>query len=103
MGAAVMNGTRQTTLRLPEKLYRKVKGLVEKREVEASSVNDLIVTALQNLVDAVRDKQIDAAFAEMGKDQEYLAESRALAQEFAQADLETLPSENWTSRATKKG
>jgi hypothetical protein len=84
----------QTTLRVPERLMNAVKELLEQNQIPASSVNDVIVAALQRFVDEVREKQIDDAFAEMGKDQQYLAESQALASEFATADRESLPKED---------
>jgi hypothetical protein len=91
----------QTTLRVPEPLYREVKELLDQHQIEGASVNDVVVAALQRFVDEVRKQMIDAQFAEMATDEKYLAQCRVLASEFARADWEALPSEDNTASATR--
>lgn len=91
----------QTTLRVPEPLMREVKEMLDQHQVEGSSINDVVVSALQRLVNDVHERMIDAAFAEMGRDEEYLAENRVLTGEFARADWESLPTEDHSTRAAR--
>jgi hypothetical protein len=91
----------QTTLRVPEPLYREVKELLDQHKIEGASVNDVVVAALQRFVDEIREQMIDAQFAEMATDEKYQAQCRVLAGEFARADWESLPTEDNTARAAR--
>jgi len=91
----------QTTLRVPEPLYREVKELLDQHQIEGASVNDVVVAALQRFVDEIREQMIDAQFAEMATDEKYHAQCRVLAGEFARADWEVLASEDKTDSATR--
>jgi hypothetical protein len=88
----------QTTLRVPEGLYREVKELMDQHQIEGESVNDVVVAALQRFVAEVRERLIDAQFADMANDEKYLMQNRVLAGEFARADSESLPREDNVSR-----
>lgn len=58
------------------------------RAGRARSRNDLLVMALRRELAAQDRAAIDAAFARMADDVEYLAEAQALTEEFADADWE---------------
>jgi metal-responsive CopG/Arc/MetJ family transcriptional regulator len=56
----------------------------------ARSRTELIAKALERELAAQRRAAIDAAFAEMASDTEYLAEARAMAEEFVSLEWEQL-------------
>ena len=91
----------QTTLRVPEALYREVKELLDQHQIEGPSVNDVVVAALQRFVAQVHERMIDAQFADMATDEKYLTQCRVLAGEFAHSDWESLPTDDNTTRATR--
>lgn len=91
----------QTTLRVPEPLYREVKELMDQHQIEGASVNDVVVAALQRFVEEVRERLIDAQFADMATDEKYQAQCRVLAGEFARADWESLPPEDTSASAAR--
>lgn len=80
----------QTTLRLPRVLYDQAQRVVEKDLAGVTSLNDLMILALSTYVRSLRRKQIDAAFAGMSADPDYLREAQAIAEEFAHSDWEAL-------------
>lgn len=82
----------QTTLRLPESLYRQAKRLVEK-ERRAGNLNDFFIAALRAYIKATERQNIDAMFALMADDSEYQDEASRIAEEFAASDAETLSHE----------
>jgi hypothetical protein len=77
----------QTTLRLPDSLYQKARKLIA-GEKHASSMNDLIITALSAYLRALDRKMIDRAFAGMADDPEYQNEADLIAREFSASDAE---------------
>ena len=91
----------QTTVRLPESLYREIKELLEQGRLEGASLNDVMVEALRQRVRAATEKFIDDQFAGMASDEKYAAQCRVLAGEFARADWETLAQEDVTNRETR--
>ncbi len=83
-----MEKTVRTTLALPADLLERVDSAV--REGRARSRNAFVAAALRRQLAAEEAAVIDAAFAAMADDEEYQAEARALAEEFAVADWEAL-------------
>jgi hypothetical protein len=88
----------QTTLRLPEPLYREVRELLDEGKLEGDSLNDVVIRALQQSLHFAKEKLIDDQFAGMATDESYAEQCRQLASEFARADWEALP-EDVSSRA----
>jgi len=78
----------QTTLRLPKKLYERIKGHVQRDQTV--SVNEFIVNALAAYVRAVERKAIDDAFRGMADDKQYQREALMIAEQFAESDAEAL-------------
>ncbi|MHC4055871.1 hypothetical protein, partial [Bradyrhizobium sp. 25ACV] len=72
--------------------WKELKEMLDQHQIEGTSVNDVMVNALQRFVEEARERMIDAEFAEMATDERYLAQNRILAAEFARADSESLPS-----------
>jgi hypothetical protein len=83
-----------TTVRLPAKIYEQAKSLVEHQAKGAAapylSLNDFIVTAVSAYLRLCKRKQIDAAFAGMAEDADYLKEAKLMAEEFEVSDWEAL-------------
>lgn len=90
----------QTTVRLPEPLYREVKQLLEQGQLESTSLNELVIEALTRLVHEAREKSIDEQFSGMATDTKYAEQCRVVAGEFARADWEALQ-EDGKSRAAR--
>ena len=76
----MVSHTVRTTITLPVDLLEAADKAV--RCGKARSRNDLLVAALRRELAAQERAAIDAAFAEMAHDQEYLAEASAMAEEF---------------------
>jgi metal-responsive CopG/Arc/MetJ family transcriptional regulator len=78
--------TVRTTIALPADVLARVDEAV--RGGEARSRNEFVATALRREL-AVRERaEIDADFARMADDDEYLREARTIAEEFKHADWE---------------
>jgi metal-responsive CopG/Arc/MetJ family transcriptional regulator len=78
----------RTTLALPADLLAAVDEAV--RAGKARSRNEFVALALRRLLDEQERMRIDAEFALMAEDEEYLAEARRIAEEFAVSDWEAL-------------
>ena len=78
--------TVRTTISLPTDLLTAADRAV--RAGEARSRNELVINALRRELAAIERAAIDAAFAGMADDKEYLEEARVINEEFAQADWE---------------
>jgi uncharacterized protein YuzE/Arc/MetJ-type ribon-helix-helix transcriptional regulator len=78
--------TVRTTISLPVDLMEAADKAV--RSGIARSRNDLVVAALRRELAAQKRAAIDDSFSRMAHDEEYLAETRAIADEFAEADWE---------------
>ncbi len=92
MPAVIESGkTIQTTVRLPEALYRELRELLEQGRLEGESLNDVMINALQQSARSAAEKRIDEQFAGMATDESYTTQCRVLAEEFARADWEALP------------
>ncbi len=78
--------TVRTTVSLPTDLLTAADRAV--RAGEARSRNELVINALRRELAAIERAAIDAAFAGMADDKEYLEEARVISEEFAQADWE---------------
>ena len=76
----------RTTVRLPRPLYDKALKMVDYSAAE--NINDFFVTAICNYVKMLRRKQLDAAFAGMADDADYLKESKLVEEEFSPSDWE---------------
>jgi hypothetical protein len=79
-----------TTVRLPRRVYEQAKTVAVKSE--ASSLNEFVVQAIEEKIRRLSEAEIDAAFAEMAKDEDYQRTSIALASEFEKSDWEALRS-----------
>lgn len=85
----LMTGTAtRTTLTLPGDLLDRVDRAV--REGRARSRNAFVAQALERDLARAEQAAIDAAFAGMANDEDYLAESRQIDAEFAASDAEAL-------------
>jgi metal-responsive CopG/Arc/MetJ family transcriptional regulator len=80
--------TTRTTLALPAELLAAVDEAV--RAGKASSRNEFVARALRRLLVEQERARIDAEFAAMAHDADYLAEAEQIAEEFAAADWEAL-------------
>lgn len=78
----------RTTLDLPVDLLERSNRLVDRGK--AKSRNTLFVAAVQGYLDELEKAEIDAAFADMGRDMHYRALSERVAGEFALSDSEAL-------------
>lgn len=78
----------QTTLRLPRRLYERIKGHVGRKQ--RGSVNDFIVKALAAYMRAVERKAIDDAFRGMADDKQYQREALLIVEQFAASDAEAI-------------
>jgi Arc/MetJ-type ribon-helix-helix transcriptional regulator len=76
-----------TTVRLPRGLYEQARTAVKKGGV-ASSLNDFLIAALEEKLREMKEQELDEAFAQMGKDEEYQREAIALARSFEKSDWE---------------
>lgn len=83
-------GPVQTTIRLPRGLYEKAKSLVDERNLDVGTLNELVVAALSAYISMARRRQIDRAFAAMAEDTEYQKEAQVIAAEFEESDWEAL-------------
>lgn len=79
--------TQTTTIRLPKMLYEQARKAVNEAGI-AASLNEFLVEAVAEKLRQFRDRQIDAAFAEMANDQSYRHEAKALAGSFELSDWE---------------
>lgn len=89
----------QTTLRLPRSLFAQIEELLQSGVSRAAGFNEFAAAALRAYVRALRRKQIDAAFREMGADNSYQQEAEKLAEEFAESDWEALEASDGKARA----
>ena len=80
------DGTVRTTITLDGDLLAAVDAAV--RSGRARSRNELVAIALRHELGAQEWAAIDAAFAAMTEDSEYLAEAEAINREFTRADWE---------------
>jgi len=86
------SGTFQTTtVRLPKVLYEQARKAVREAGL-AASLNEFLVEAVAEKLRRFRNRQIDAAFAEMAGDESYRSEALALADSFEQSDWEAYQS-----------
>ena len=68
-------------------LYEQARKAVNEAGI-AASLNEFLVDAVAEKLRQFRDRQIDAAFAEMANDQSYRHEAKALAGSFELSDWE---------------
>ncbi len=78
----------RTTISLPEGLVRRADLVVGEGAV--GSRNELVISALEREVERLERERLDAEFAGMADDEEYLRQAEGLAEEFAVSDRETL-------------
>jgi len=88
--AAKKTGFQTTTIRLPKALYEEARLVVEGDKSSSRSLNELMVTALVEMLKQVRRNRIDDEFSAMRHDAAYERESQVLADEFKTSDRETL-------------
>lgn len=77
-----------TTVRMPRQVYERAKTAI--RRSQASSFNEFVVQAIEEKVRRLSEAEIDAAFAQMADDPDYLRDSIVLAREFEKSDWEAL-------------
>ena len=90
----------QSTVRLPEPLYRQVKELLDQGRLAGNSLNEVMINALKQCVRVAIEKSIDDQFAGMATDEKYAEQCRVIAGEFARADWEALQ-EDVANRAAR--
>ena len=78
----------RTTISLPDNLVREIDRLIKIGNIK--SRNQLIVEALRDKVKQLKDADIDAQFALMADDSDYVEETLNIESEFANADAEAL-------------
>jgi metal-responsive CopG/Arc/MetJ family transcriptional regulator len=76
----------RTTITIPDSLVAQVDSLVAIGDIKTR--NQFIVEALEAKVKQMQDIQIDAQFAQMANDFDYIEEALAIEDEFAHADRE---------------
>lgn len=74
----------RTTVNIPDELAVKVDNLVGKAGI--TTRNQLIVAALESWVTQRKEQLIDAEFAMMAEDEDYIAETLAIEAEFTASD-----------------
>ena len=84
-----------TTVRLPRNLYEQARTAVRRGGV-ATSLNDVLIEAVEQKLRQIKEEEIDQAFSEMGRDQEYQEEALALARSFEKSDWEAYQVANAT-------
>jgi hypothetical protein len=89
---ALTVASRATTVRLPRPLYDQAKQFVDREKNNAAplSLNDFFVTAIQAYIKLHQRRQIDAAFAGMAEDADYLKAASLLEVEFEISDWDAL-------------
>lgn len=78
----------RTTISLPDNLVREIDLLIETGNTK--SRNQLIIEALQDKVKQLKDADLDAQFALMADDADYIEETLNIESEFVDADAEAL-------------
>ena len=76
-----------TTVRMPRDLYEQARTAAKKIGA-ASSLNDFLIEAVEEKLRQLKEQEIDLAFAEMGKDEDYQREAITLTQSFEKSDWE---------------
>ena len=90
MPVGVRTGIVQSTVRLPRPLYQQAKKVVEDRNYQIQSFNDLLVAAITSYLKMLERRRIDAAICGMSEDADYEKEALLIAEEFAESDWEAL-------------
>jgi hypothetical protein len=88
--SAPKSSLQTTTVRLPKRLYEEARRALEKGEMGASSMNDLLVQSLEERLQRARREIIDREFEGMKGDEKYQRESALIAKQFAANDRATL-------------
>lgn len=78
----------RTTISLPDNLVREIDLSIETGNIK--SRNQFIVEALQDKLKQLKDADIDAQFALMAEDSDYIEETLKIESEFTNADAEAL-------------
>ncbi|MEM8720704.1 MAG: ribbon-helix-helix domain-containing protein [Cyanobacteria bacterium P01_G01_bin.39] len=76
----------RTTITIPDALVAEADALIGKSGI--TTRNQLIVEAIRNWVEQQKEAQIDAEFAEMAQDVDYITEALAIESEFVSSDCE---------------
>ncbi|MEO0834847.1 MAG: ribbon-helix-helix domain-containing protein [Cyanobacteria bacterium J06642_3] len=76
----------RTTITIPDALVAEADALIGKSGI--TTRNQLIVEAIRNWVEQQKEAQIDAEFAEMAQDVDYITEALAIESEFVSSDRE---------------
>jgi hypothetical protein len=84
------NAKVQTTIRVPKPVYEEARDCVRKNWTQAETINDFFVTAIKAYLRLIQRKKIDAAFAGMATDEEYMKKAQLISEEFSASDLEAL-------------
>jgi len=85
---ARMKRYQNTTLRMPKHIYERARHAVSRSG--ESSFNEFVVEAIEEKLERLTEAQIDAAFAQMGNDDEYKRDSLEMARQFERSDWEAL-------------
>ena len=88
MAIAAKRQYQNTTLRMPSHVFAQARKVV--MQSQASSFNEFVVQAIEEKVRRLGEAEIDAAFAQMGKDSDYQRETVAMAREFENSDWQVV-------------
>lgn len=78
----------RTTVRVPKPLYDEAQKYVHKNATPAETINDFVIHAICAYVKLIKRKQIDAGFAGMAEDTDYLTTASLIGEQFSQSDWE---------------
>lgn len=90
MPVATEKRYQNTTVRLPRQVYERAKTVAVRSQ--AASFNEFVVQAIEEKVQRLTEKEIDAAFAHMASDTDYQRSSIAVASAFEKSDWEAFQS-----------
>ena len=76
----------RTTITLPDNLAAQADALIGSNGI--TTRNQIIIEALQHWIELKQEEAIDAEFASMAVDSEYIVETLAIEEEFTQSDRE---------------
>jgi hypothetical protein len=91
-----------TTLRLPRRIYERAKHVVDAGNTEADSFNDFVVDAIEERLRILREKEIDAAIAEIANDADYQESAIRMTREFERSDWDAFRTESGPSSKPAK-
>jgi hypothetical protein len=80
-----------TTIRIPGQIYAFAKEVLESGEAEVTTLNDLVVSSLEDRLKKINESRIDARLARMAEDEAYQAAAVGLYELYDANASENLP------------